>query len=310
MQVTTVAEQLFFVTVRIDARGPEEGVGPDMPWSATGFAYEVATDRGKAHFLVTNKHVLKYARQLTISMIAAAPDATPALGKPASISVAGVTDETWIGHPDPNVDVAVASLSPMVNLMAALGGAGPFYRCADATICLTRDRALELDALESVVFVGYPSGIYDTTSLLPIVRRGMTATPMTVDYLGLPAFLIDAAVFPGSSGSPVFLLDRGMYQNRTGGTVVGSRVMLLGVLAQYYSRAVEGLVREVPARQVASVQEALGLGIVFRAETIEPCIQPLLDRAGLTRATPQPGPASAPTPSPADAVLDRATHQA
>jgi len=86
---------------------------------------------------------------------------------------------------------------------------------------------------------------------------------MTVDYLGLPAFLIDAAVFPGSSGSPVFLLDRGMYQNRTGGTVVGSRVMLLGVLAQYYSRAVEGLVREVPARQVASVQEALASGSSF-----------------------------------------------
>ncbi|MGA2514585.1 MAG: serine protease [Candidatus Limnocylindrales bacterium] len=309
MQVITAAEQLFFVTVRLDAVGAEDGTGPDVGWTGTGFAYQVPTDRGNAHFLVTNKHVLQYAKQLRVSMIAASPEGTPALGKPASIELAGLIDDAWIGHPSPDVDVAAASLSPLVNFMAAQG-TGPFFRCADPTMCLTSERALELDALESVVFVGYPSGIYDTTNLLPIVRRGMAATPMTVDYLGLPAFLIDAAVFPGSSGSPVFLLDRGIYQRRTGGAVVGSRLMLLGVLAQYYSRAVEGPVREVPARQVASVQEALGLGIVFRAETIEPCIQPLLDRAGLTRATPKLGPTSGSTPSQADAALDKATRRA
>jgi hypothetical protein len=45
--------------------------------------------------------------------------------------------------------------------------------------------------------------------ILPIsprfFRRGMTATPPQLDYCGRPTFLIDASVFGGSSGSPVFL---------------------------------------------------------------------------------------------------------
>src|SRR5664280_1563980 len=155
-------------------------------------------------------------------MIAAGPDGSAALGKPATITWTGFSDQAWAGHPDPKVDVAALSLSPLLNVMATQG-THAFFRTVDASLCVTPGRAAKLDALESVVFVGYPSGIYDTTNLIPIIRRGMTATPIAVDYRGLPAFLVDAAVFPGSSGSPVFLFDRGAYQERSGGTVVGTR---------------------------------------------------------------------------------------
>jgi hypothetical protein len=283
---------LFFTTVRIVAEGPEGGVGPDIAWVGTGFAYAAQTQQGSVHFLVTNKHVLRHARQVTISMIAATPEGLPALGKPASCSVGDVTSDIWFGHPDPRVDVAVMGLSFMANLLATQGNR-PFYRCADASLSLNSASISELDALEEVVFVGYPSGLYDTANLLPIVRRGMTATPIAVDYRGLPAFLIDAAVFPGSSGSPVFILNQGMYRNRHNATVIGNRLILLGVLAEYYSRPVDGPVREVPAQLVASVQEALGLGTVFRAETIEPCIDQFLAQRGLTRL-PAQSPDSAP----------------
>jgi len=308
MQVVTTAEQLFFTTMRLVANGPKEGAGPDISWVGTGFAYQVQTDRGIAHFLVTNKHVLRHARQLTVSMIAGNADRTPALGKPATIVIGNMDNDAWVGHPDPQVDVAATGLSLIVSLLG-VQGRGPFYRCADANMSLSPERAQELDALEEVVFVGYPSGLYDTANLLPIVRRGMTATPIAVDYKGLPAFLIDAAVFPGSSGSPVFILNQGMYHDRHGTTIVGSRLILLGVLAEYYSRPVEGPVREEPAQQIATVDEALGLGTVFRAETIEPCVQHLLDRAGLARAAAPTSRAHDAAPSAADAALDEAAHQ-
>ena len=40
---------------------------------------------------------------------------------------------------------------------------------------------------------------------MPILRRGTTATPIALNFEGRPEFLIDAAVYPGSSGSPVFV---------------------------------------------------------------------------------------------------------
>jgi hypothetical protein len=62
------------------------------------------------------------------------------------------------------------------------------------------------DALEDVLFVGYPSGVWDQVNLMPILRRGTTATPLELEFEGHKQFLIDAAVYPGSSGSPVFVV--------------------------------------------------------------------------------------------------------
>jgi hypothetical protein len=70
-----------------------------------------------------------------------------------------------------------------------------------------------------------------------------------VDYNGLPAFLVDASVFPGSSGSPVFLLDRGISMRRTGEVQLGtSRLALLGILAAVHVRQVSGDIRALPTR--------------------------------------------------------------
>ena len=59
-----------------------------------------------------------------------------------------------------------------------------------------------LTALEDVVIVGYPDNIWDSVNNL-----GVTATHPKIDYEGRSEFLI-AAIYPGSSGSPVFLYNR------------------------------------------------------------------------------------------------------
>jgi hypothetical protein len=74
-----------------------------------------------------------------------------------------------------------------------------------------------------VTFIGYPNGIWDSKNLLPVVMRGTTASPIEVDFEGTPRFLIDASVFGGSSGSPVFILNQGTYSMKDGGVAVGSR---------------------------------------------------------------------------------------
>lgn len=80
----------------------------------------------------------------------------------------------------------------------------------------------EIDLIETVTFFGYPNGIWDTANFLPIARRGVTATPISIDFQGKKQFLIDASVFPGSSGSPVFIINTGMYTNKFGQTNLAS----------------------------------------------------------------------------------------
>src|SRR5437763_136516 len=45
---------------------------------------------------------------------------------------------------------------------------------------------------------------------------GVTANPLQADYDGRPVFLIDASVFPGSSGSPVVICNQGGFATRQG----------------------------------------------------------------------------------------------
>ncbi len=276
MLVQTPAEQLFFVTARITA------TGSGGSWVGTGFIYSVPVTDGTVHVLVTNKHVLAGASTLDISVIAANPDDTPCFGRPASVHWTSFESQRWKGHPDDRVDVAAIPYSSVLNALVASGHT-PFFRSIDASLALTVDKLTQLDAVESVKFVGYPNGIYDTASLLPVMRSGTTATPIQVDYHGLPAFLIDGAVYPGSSGSPVFLFDRGMYPTRLGPTNVGTRLILLGVLAAVHTREVTAELGPLPTRLGVTLAEPLGLGIVFRADAIETCVDLLLADIGVQR---------------------------
>lgn len=87
----------------------------------------------------------------------------------------------------------------------------------------TEEDLVDIDAIEDVFFIGYPIGLYDTYYYLPILRKGITASPIKHDWLNQPRFLIDANVFPGSSGSPVFLYDKGMYTTPKGYYIGKSR---------------------------------------------------------------------------------------
>lgn len=273
MRVETPAEQLFFTTVYITGRGP------NGQWTGTGFIVRYETTVGAVDLLVTNKHVLAGADQLDVRFVQAATDGQP-LQQATQTTITSFGDAPWLGHPDDQVDVAVMFLSFVVNQMQEQGRA-PFYKAFTVDQMLTSAQADDLDALENVTFVGYPSGLYDTQNFLPIARRGQTATPIQVNYKGSPAFLIDASVFGGSSGSPVILFDRGMYQNRSGETHIGTRLILLGVLASVYSRQTGGIVQDLPTKQIAVFDEVLDLGIVFKASAIHECVEMLLTQNGL-----------------------------
>ena len=81
--------------------------------------------------------------------------------------------------------------------------------------------------------------------------------------------MIDAACFPGSSGSPVFLYNVGSYATRAGDTVIGNRVALLGVLYAGPQFTAEGELEivTVPTQQkvVSRALIPINLGVVIKA---------------------------------------------
>jgi len=98
----------------------------------------------------------------------------------------------------------------------------------------------DFDAIEDIVFLWYPNDIGDDINNLPVTRRGITATPFAVDFCGEKQFLIDASVFPGSSGSPVFIYKSESYSTRSGGLVVGSQLDIVGIVSPVFYRRAEG----------------------------------------------------------------------
>ena len=96
---------------------------------------------------------------------------------------------------------------------------------------------------------------------------------------GKPRFLIDAAIFGGSSGSPVFLLDRRVRQDSAGGATTESRIHLLGIVAAgYYMqddlRVIERPIPTGNTELVAKSEQMINLGVVFKAQTIKEAAAP------------------------------------
>lgn len=288
MRVETAAEQLFFVTVLISTTGTD-----GTEWTGTGFIYGVNTDRGEAHFVVTNRHVLENTSKVTIHFLHE-QNGQPVFGAPLNVELTPLAPSNWFGHQDPEVDVAVLPLGLALNQLT-LQGKRPFFRSLPESLVPTAAELAGLDALERVVFMGYPAGLYDAANLTPIARQGLAATPIPLDYEGLPAFLIDAAVFPGSSGSPVFIFDRGMVVSRSGGVNMGgTRLHLLGVLASVYENEVTAEITTIAKRRVATVPQVLGLGIVFKSHTINECVDHALAMHGFKRIAPVSNPTTPP----------------
>src|SRR5690606_30221987 len=117
---------------------------------------------------------------------------------------------------------------------------------------------------------------------LTLCRRGITATPIGIDFMREPKFLVDASVFPGSSGSPVFLYNSGSFAQKAGGTVIGSRVMFLGVIAAVFLQEDTGEIRiaDAPtaAVPIAVIRHMINLGIVFKASTVQDVAKKILSK--------------------------------
>ena len=244
-------------------------------------------DSSKGTFLVTNKHVVENTPYGILTFTASPEEHDPLYPEPDLRRHISTRMEgrawNWVGHPSDDVDVTALSISHLLDGLWEEGET-PYYQPLPTSVFPSTDAFDHMDSIEDLLFIGYPNGIYDKTNNLPVVRRGLAATPIHLDYEGKPVFLIDASVFPGSSGSPVFLYNSGVWSDRGRAAVAGNRVYLLGIVASVFFRESDGTLtfKEVPSSllPVVKAQEMIDLGVVYKVRTILETIEHLLRLRG------------------------------
>ncbi|MEY8766735.1 MULTISPECIES: S1 family peptidase [Francisella] len=220
---TNPIEHLIHSTIRIECETPH-GIS-----SGTGYFYAFLKE--KEHHIpciVTNKHVIKDATKGTFFLSKQNNNGEVEIGSHIPISIDGF-ESRWIGHPDKDIDLAILPIAQIIK-QANQDNITFYYRSLHKELLAHDELLKSLSTMEDIIMIGYPNGIWDEKHNLPIIRKGITATHPKTPYNGKPEFMIDAACFPGSSGSPVFLANIGSYVSKDGNLCVGSRISLLGTL--------------------------------------------------------------------------------
>lgn len=243
----------------------------------TGFFYRYQ----KYIFLVTNKHILEDAHQIEFKVFTCGKNESPDYQDMETIIL---KEDDLIrysyGHNSKNVDIQIILLSKFLDNSRLINKSFYIRTVSDKNIC-DQKQLENLFAIEDIVFVGYPNDMWDEVNHLPIIRTGTTASLLTKDYNGIPLFLIDASVFPGSSGSPVFILNDAIFSDRTG-TYSASRFIFLGVIAGSFSRESTDNIKmlSIPSAEttIATVKENIDLGVVMHARTVVETVKQFLSR--------------------------------
>jgi len=240
----------------------------------TGFFYNIRDVSGQntngfIPLIVTCKHVI--ADSIIVQLDCALGNSNSFTRSENHFPVT-VPSNMWIGDPNTNVDLIVL---PIASLLENLEKQGKILDCAplDNKLVPSANDLKGLEAFQEIYLIGYPIGISDEANNLPIMRRGITATDPSVDYDGRKEFMIDAAVFPGSSGSPVLTAEEGIISS--GGMLGfgGSRVRLLGILYGGPEFSADGKVevKNIPtAFDISSETKIpMNLGLVIKANRLD-----------------------------------------
>ena len=269
MDINSLSKKLLFNTVRVDTVMEDGSEG-----SGTAFIVSHAHRRGTHTFIVTNRHLVDGVREGGL-VFTQKHNGQPVLGQRFQLNIEDFP-HAWFTHPNPDIDLAIVPMRPLEQA-ARDQGVELYYHVIDSRLAPDAATLRGLDALEEVLFIGYPSGVWDHVNLMPIMRRGTTATPMALNFEGRAEFLIDAAVYPGSSGSPVFV-----YQPDVLRPNQSRKFLFAGVIAAVFFReeANQLVPGPVPAQQngVVMGSEMIDLGLVIKSAAVIEVIEAYLTK--------------------------------
>ncbi|WP_448145326.1 S1 family peptidase [Pseudomonas silesiensis] len=245
MQDLSFEAQMGFITARILVQLPDgrSSIG-------TGFLFLVPSPDGSGTtktMLISNRHVFVDPKaKITISFNRKKSDGTPDYGNTIDF-IQDNFEDIYYSHPDQTVDLACVNVSQISHTDAYFQVIGvEFFKHEDFS---------GVHPGEKVFFVGYPENRYDIINNLPLIRTGTIASIPSIDFNGKGQIVLDAQVFQGSSGSPVFCAKDGNY-------------FLAGVISETMIRHAQLQTMNTNLAQVG-VSQILGLGIVVKQRHVK-----------------------------------------
>lgn len=213
-------KQLFHSTIKVISKKANS----PLISAGTGFFFAFNMDGKDLYTIITNKHVIedfditcltfKYKDEKTNNFYTAKVE---------------FSSNLWINHPN-GLDLAVLKLddiAAIINTIFNINKLPIYIKWLDESLIPNSENAKMINYIEDVLVIGYPNGLSDEVNHLPIARRGITATPFPVDFNGSPEFLIDSAIYPGSSGSPVVIYNSSYVENGT--YIINPRLIFIGI---------------------------------------------------------------------------------
>ena len=194
--------------------------------NGTGFLLfrNIGVTKGSV-YLVTNRHVLPpegAPKEIQLRVVIRQEDGTPKIDQ-ISIPIVGANGKylpTVRMHKDPATDVAAVDIGPtafgskfQVLIDAVMTGR---YLKTSMLMPTSQFKDVGVGIGSQVFILGYPAAIFDPRNVMPVLRVGVISTDPSTGFnfneelrrtMNFPehmnGFLIDANVYPGSSGSLV-----------------------------------------------------------------------------------------------------------
>ncbi len=245
--------------------------------SGTGFLVfgEVGISRAKV-YLVTNRHLLPpqgQAKDIQLRLVVRQNDGLANIEE-ISVPIVG-RDGKYLPtvrlHRDPATDVAAVNIATTAfgARFQSLIEAIKTGRYLSVAMLLPTDKmgAEGIGVGSQIYILGYPAAIFDTRNVSPVLRVGVISTDPVGGFnfnqelrrtMGFPehmnGFLVDANIYPGSSGSLVVRATENCGCERDGAQhpyilgIVGGSIPIFDASLRAYSR--------------------IGLGMVYSADTI------------------------------------------
>jgi len=289
-EVEAPAEGDSFTKDQAHAQSAKPAKAGPLLVRGTGFLLFSGLGRTKGLvYLVTNRHILPpegKKQDIKVRVVVASRDKSEKV-ESVSVPIVGNNGKYLPSvrlHKDPSTDVAVINIAPAAfgNKFKVLIDAVTTGKYLDTSMLASPDTMNSIGVgVGSQVFVlGYPAAIFDPRNVSPVLRVGVISTDPKEGFnfndelrrlMGFPehvnGFLVDANVYPGSSGSLV-VVDPSVVKcdcqpaNSQTTKHPENRLRILGIVAgsiPMYDPSLKSF-------------ERIGLGIVYSADTIREVI--------------------------------------
>jgi len=220
----------------------------------TGFLVKRNINSNQRTFLITNKHVLNQkkelrdkAQKIRLYLNTAVNGKLKGIEREMDIISNGT--RLWREHPDESVDVLAIDVT---NFLKGIPNLSVSYLSSNLDGIIADSEVLDREEItigDEIIAIGYPRFTDLITykqgeAYLPIIRQGIIGSQVNLNYIekifdngkveikNLRGFLIDGAIIPGSSGSPIFLKPYSPRIIHGRNNMSGTHPYLLGIVSE------------------------------------------------------------------------------